>query len=193
MVASRFLRADIPITAWRILLSGIPVRQAVLDRSSSRLLARTTAPKQLNWLKELGSLNCHLQWRSLAEVVRRACRQRIDRQGVKQVEMFGNELLVNNPSECMLNVEVRKKGRKNPALIDQVQCDQTPIMWTTNADHVLYNGTLAAGERERVSSRLSTARQGDQSESLRCASNFLSRVDESYPSLGTITSLESVF
>ena len=102
-------------------------------------------------VEKLGSLNCHLQWRSLAEVIRRACRHRIDRSGVKQVEMFGNELLVNNPFERMLNVEVRKK-EKQPAFIDQVQCDQTPITWTTNTDHLSITEHWRPGARESFES-----------------------------------------
>jgi hypothetical protein len=82
-------------------------------------------------VEKLGSLNCHLQWRSLAEV-----------------DMFGTQLLINNPCERVLDVEVRKR-EKQPTLIDQVQCDGTPVRWTTNADHLVYRGTVAAGsERE---------------------------------------------
>jgi hypothetical protein len=99
-------------------------------------------------VEKLGSLNCHLQWRSLAEVIRRACRQRLNGSGVKEVEMFGNELLVNNPFERVLDVQVSKKEHR-PALVDQVRWDGAPVAWTTDADQLVYNGTLkASSERE---------------------------------------------
>ena len=109
---------------------------------------RNNCAEAIELVQKLQSLNCHLEWRSLAGVIRRACRQRINGLGVKEVEMFGNELLVHNPCERVLDVEVRK-SEKQPALIDQVQCDRTPVMWTSKADHVVYNGIVAAdSERE---------------------------------------------
>jgi hypothetical protein len=99
-------------------------------------------------VEKLKSLNCHLQWRSLAEVIRRACRYRFNGSGAKEVEMFGNELLVNNPFERVLDIQVRKKERQ-PSLVDQVQGDGTPVTWTTDADQLVYSGTLkACSERE---------------------------------------------
>ena len=100
-------------------------------------------------VEKLGSLNCHLQWRSLAEVIRRACRHRLNGSCAKEVEMFGNELLVNNPFERDLDIQVRKKEHQ-PALVDQVQCDGTPVTWTTDADQLVYNGTLKASSEKEL-------------------------------------------
>ncbi len=97
-------------------------------------------------VEKLESLNCHLQWRSLAEVIRRACRQRINGSGAKEVEMFGSELLLDNPGELTLAVEVKKKEKK-AAKVDQVQCDGAQVTWTRNADHLVYKGTLEAGSQ----------------------------------------------
>ena len=55
--------------------------------------------------------------------------------------MFGNELLVNNPFERALDIQVRKKEHQ-PSLVDQVQGDGTPVKWTTDADQLVYNETL---------------------------------------------------
>ena len=75
---------------------------------------KNNCAEAIEFVEKLESLNCHLQWRSLAEVIRRACRQRINGSGVKEVEMFGNELLVNNPCERVLDVEVRKRKSSLP-------------------------------------------------------------------------------
>ena len=63
--------------------------------------------------------------------------------------MFGNELLVNNPFERDLDIQVRKKEHQ-PALVDQVQCDGTPVTWTTDADQLVYNGTLKASSEKEL-------------------------------------------
>ncbi len=88
-------------------------------------------------IEKLGSLNCRLLWRPLGEVIRRACRRRVNGVGEEEVEMYGNELLIHNPSGHMVNVHVRK--RENEAdLVAEVRSDQKPIMWTTKADHLVY-------------------------------------------------------
>lgn len=92
-------------------------------------------------IEKLRSLNCLLHWRPLGEVIRRACRRRAQGVGVEEIEMFGNELLIHNPSDQVINVHVRK--RENEAdCVAEVQCDQKPIMWTTKGDHLVYDGRI---------------------------------------------------
>ncbi len=88
-------------------------------------------------IEKLQSLNTCLHWRSLGEVIRRACRHRVNGQGEKEVEMYGNELLINNPLDHTVEVHVRKR-ENDPDSVAKVRSDQTPIMWTSNADHLLY-------------------------------------------------------
>jgi hypothetical protein len=86
-------------------------------------------------IEKLGSLNCRLSWRPLGEVLRRACRRRLNEAGEEEVEMYGNELLIHNPSDHIVNLHVKKRENE-PELIAEVRSDQKPIMWTTEANHV---------------------------------------------------------
>jgi len=86
-------------------------------------------------IEKLGSLNCRLSWRPLGEVLRRACRRRLNKAGEEEVEMYGNELLIHNSSDHVLNVHVRKRENE-PNLIAEVRSDQKPTMWTAEADHL---------------------------------------------------------
>lgn len=89
-------------------------------------------------IEKLRSLNCCLRWRPLGEVIRRACRRRAKGVGAEEVEMYGNELVIHNPLDHVINVHVRK--RENQAdLVAEVRCDQKPVKWTTEADHLVFN------------------------------------------------------
>jgi hypothetical protein len=89
-------------------------------------------------IEKLGSLNCNLRWRPLGDVIRRACRRRVQAVGVEEVEMYGNELLIDNPSDQAITVRVRK--RENQAdLVAEVRCDQSPVLWTTEADYLVFD------------------------------------------------------
>jgi hypothetical protein len=88
-------------------------------------------------IEKLRSLNCCLRWRPLGEVIRRACRRRVTEMGVEGVEMYGSELLIDNPLDQVINVHVRK--RENQAdLVAEVRCDQKPVMWTTEDGHLVF-------------------------------------------------------
>ena len=89
-------------------------------------------------IEKLESLNCSLRWRPLGDVIRRACRRRMRSGGVEEVEMYGNELLIDNPSGQSINVHVRKRENQ-PDLVAEVRCDQKPVMWTTEEDHLVFD------------------------------------------------------
>jgi hypothetical protein len=88
-------------------------------------------------IEKLGSLNCRLRWRPLGEVIRRACRRRVNGWGQEEVEMYGNELVIHNPSAHMVNVHVRKREHE-AKLVAEVRSDQKPITWTTKDDYLVY-------------------------------------------------------
>lgn len=88
-------------------------------------------------IEKLHSLNCSLHWRPLGDVIRRACRRRTNEEGVEEVEMYGNELLIENPSYEVANVIVRKR-ETDTDLVAKVRCDRKSIMWSPMDDHVAY-------------------------------------------------------
>ena len=91
-------------------------------------------------IEKLRSLNCCLSWRPLGDVIRRACRRRASSAGVEEVEMYGNELLIDNPSEREVELRVHKRETE-PDLVAEVLSDGGPVTWTTESDQ------LAFGER----------------------------------------------
>jgi hypothetical protein len=58
--------------------------------------------------------------------------------GVEEVEMYGNELLIHNPSHRVVNLHVRKKENQLD-LVTEVLCDQKPVMWASEADHLVFD------------------------------------------------------
>ena len=52
--------------------------------------------------------------------------------------MYGNELLIHNPLDQAINVHVRKRETAAD-FVAEVRSDQKPIMWTTKADHLVYD------------------------------------------------------
>lgn len=94
-------------------------------------------------IEKLRSLNCCLCWRSLGEVIRRACRRRVKGVGVEEVEMYGNELLIHNSSDRELNVHVRKRENQTD-LVAEVRCDHKPVMWIIEADHLVFDERIGS-------------------------------------------------
>ena len=86
-------------------------------------------------IEKIGSLNCCLRWRPLGEVIRRACRSRADGAGGEEVEMYGNELLIGNPSDQAIEVRIRKRKSQDD-LASEILCDKKPIMWAAEAEHL---------------------------------------------------------
>src|SRR5579864_2847391 len=91
-------------------------------------------------VEKIGSLNCRLDWRPLGQVVRRACRRRTSGAGSEELEMYGNELLVENLSDRAIEVRIRKR-RSQDDLVSEVLCDDHQVTWATE------DGFLVFGER----------------------------------------------
>jgi hypothetical protein len=94
----------------------------------------------IEFIERLHSLNCSLRWRSLGEVIRRACRRRTCGEGVEEVEMYANELLMDNPSDRAIEVRMRKR-ESQAELVAGMLSDEKPAIWAAEADH------LVLGER----------------------------------------------
>lgn len=93
-------------------------------------------------IEKLRSLNCNLQWRPLGDVIRRACRRRISAEGVEEVEMYGNELLLDNPSDQAIEVRIRKR-EDQAGLVDEIFCDGKRVTWTSDVDHIAFGERIS--------------------------------------------------
>lgn len=94
-------------------------------------------------IEKLGERNPDLRWRSLGEVVRRACRRRKIGANAEQVEMYGAELRLANPSERALEVSIRKRELE-PSLVAGVLAGGKPTDWTAEGDGVVFSTTVPA-------------------------------------------------
>ncbi len=88
-------------------------------------------------IEKIGSLNCCLRWRPLGQVIRRACRRRANGVGSEELEMYGNELLIGNPSDQAIAVRIRKRKSQDD-LVSEILCDEKPVMWATEFEHFVF-------------------------------------------------------
>jgi len=95
----------------------------------------------INLIEKIGSLNCRLRWRSLGQVIRRACRRRADGAGKVELEMYGSELLVGNPSDQPVDLTIRKR-RSHDELASEILCDEKSVAWTTEGESFVFGETL---------------------------------------------------
>jgi hypothetical protein len=87
-------------------------------------------------IQKIDSLNCSLYWRPLGEVIRRACRCRPNGTDAEEVEMYGNELLIGNPSDHPIEVSIRKRKSEHEA-VSEIRCDGLPMKWMTDDEYLL--------------------------------------------------------
>lgn len=99
-------------------------------------------------VEKIRSLNCHLHWRPLGQVIRRACRRRANSAGSEDVEMYGNELLINNPSDQAIEVKIRKRKSQDD-LVSEILCDEKPVMWATEGEHFVFGERILTHSEKR--------------------------------------------
>jgi hypothetical protein len=94
-------------------------------------------------IEKIGSLNCCLRWRPLGQVIRRACRRRTSGAGAEELEMFGNELLIGNPSDQAINVRIRKR-RGPDELPPEILRDEKPVTCATEVEHFVFGERIGS-------------------------------------------------
>jgi hypothetical protein len=99
-------------------------------------------------IEKIGSLNCCLRWRPLGEVIRRACRRRANAAGSEDVEMYSNELLINNPSDQPIKVKVRWKKNQDD-LVSKILCDEKPVTWATEVEQLVFGERIPSCSEKR--------------------------------------------
>jgi hypothetical protein len=101
------------------------------------------------FIEQLNGLACPLIWRSLGELVRRSCRQRILSADVTQVEMYGKELLIENLSDRTKQFLIRRR-ESDPSTIMEVRVGSNPISWTYRGDRIHFEVELKGGEHATI-------------------------------------------
>jgi hypothetical protein len=82
----------------------------------------------VNFVHQVNALQCAPTWRNLGDVVRRSCRQRLDSTGAVEVEMYGTELRVENPSGHPKRFLIRRR-ECDPSAIQRICTDAQEIAW----------------------------------------------------------------
>jgi hypothetical protein len=98
----------------------------------------------IEFIEKLKSLNCSLRWRPLGQVIRMACRCRANSAGGEDVEMYGHELIITNPSSQVRDVMIRKRKNQKD-LVSEILCDEKPIQWTTETEHLVFGASIESG------------------------------------------------
>jgi hypothetical protein len=99
----------------------------------------------LELVESLSSLRCNLQWRSLGEVLRRACRHRIDDSGIHEYRMYAQEVRIENESPDMAIYHVRKR-EDEPSLIKVVEAGQDELEWKASGGYIEFAKSIPGGE-----------------------------------------------
>jgi hypothetical protein len=92
-------------------------------------------------IEKIGALNCSIRWRSLGQVVRRACRRRNNNDGSQDLEMYANESIIDNPSEHAIEVRICKR-KSDDDVASEILRDGMPVKWTTTNEHFVFSGRI---------------------------------------------------
>jgi len=95
-------------------------------------------------VERLCSLDASLRWRPLGEAVRRACRRRKIGSSTEEIEMYGTELRVDNPSDQTIEVTIRKR-ESQIAFVSEVLCDGGPVAWMADSEQLVFSERIPPG------------------------------------------------
>ena len=102
----------------------------------------------IDLIDKLGSLNCRLHWRSLGQVLRMACRRRAEGGDAEEVEMYGNELVIGNPSDHAIDVTICKRKSQDD-LVSEILCEEKPVRWASEGEHFVFGGGIGPRAEKR--------------------------------------------
>jgi hypothetical protein len=106
--------------------------------------------KQLTeFIDSLHALNARLSWCSLGQAVRRSFRQREIAPGLVELEMYGSELCVDNPSGGHKRFQIHRRDT-DPSIIKEIRAGAKSIDWHVAGERVAFEMGLNPGENETV-------------------------------------------
>jgi hypothetical protein len=112
------------------------------------------------FIERLNKLNARLVWSNLAEVIRHSFRQRKISPGVTEVEMYGSEAWIENPSMEKIVFRLRKQ-EVAPATIKEIRVAAQPVKWTAVENHVAFEVELNPGEGKTVAFSFNESADGE--------------------------------
>lgn len=98
----------------------------------------------VRFVEALNSLDGGLCWRSLGEVIRRSYQWRLGPDGVVQVRMFANELLLKNGDGAERQYQI-EKADVGSAGVREVTADGRPLEWQTDGYSIVFTCQIPSG------------------------------------------------
>lgn len=102
------------------------------------------------FLDHLNQLNATVRWCGVGELVRYAYRFRDLRDGTREVEMFANQLLLENAQDEVRTFVVRKR-EEDPQFVQTISVGAHPVVFREDEGYLVWHFTLRGGESAMVS------------------------------------------
>jgi hypothetical protein len=99
----------------------------------------------LQFVTALNSLNTALHWRTLRDVIRRSYQWRIESDGIVQVRMFANELLLKNDGDAEREYRIEKADADSVG-IEEVTANDRSLNWQANGVSVFFTCKIPPGK-----------------------------------------------
>jgi len=103
----------------------------------------------VEFMERLNRLNARLRWTNLGEVVRRSFRQREISPGVMEVEIFGNQVRLENHSSLEKKFRCNKQ-ESNASAIKDIRAGTQPVQWTATNGRIFFEVKLGPREDKTV-------------------------------------------
>jgi hypothetical protein len=110
----------------------------------------------VEFIDRLNALGVPLSWRRLGDVVRRSYRQRELSPDSVEIEMYGNELLIENRSERAKTYSIRRREHDADS-IESIDAGSRQVSWHSAGEFVEFKVHLAAGESTLLALRFKAA------------------------------------
>jgi hypothetical protein len=98
----------------------------------------------VQFAQALNSLNAQLQWSSLGDVIRGSFQWRRDPDGVVQVRMFANELLLKNAENATRRYRIEKADEGSVG-VKEVMADNRELEWESDGRSITFTCTVPSG------------------------------------------------
>ena len=108
------------------------------------------------FIDQLNALKVPLAWRRLGDVVRRGYRQKEVSPDAMEVEMYGNELLIENRSDREKSYLIRRRERE-PKNIESLRAGSRMVSWDSAGDYMEFRVGLSPGKSTLVTLRFKAA------------------------------------
>ena len=92
-------------------------------------------------MTKLNALKSEIKWRSLGGVIKRACRIRESDEDILDVEMYGSELILRNPSNRAISARVQKR-ESGADSVARILVGERDVDWNFSKDRVIFRVEL---------------------------------------------------